>query len=211
MSWNSLHFISVACPSWVAALPGLHQSLSLLPPGSSLKTLMLLPEGCGCWLTASCSLCCWSQSSEPGGPTNYPPLVFHLPKPNPLSLTIRVEWQMVGGCVTGHTRVRGYDVMIFPSSTHSHFTTGGYQVGQIQFALCKSKLAVPTHLLSLENNYCWTVPSSAFNEKIETAKHLKLSVLGMSRALPMHCCFFTEDADVSEHRMHPTFESFIFE
>lgn len=96
-------------------------------------------------------------SSELGGPTGYPPLVFHLPRLYLLALTGRVKWQTVGGCVIGHANVRGYHVMLFPSSTKppvilSQEAIQG--VSQTPFALDKSKQGVPTHFLSMGKNYC---------------------------------------------------------
>lgn len=194
MRFLSVNFCSLSRALWIAALPF---SLLTSPPvcyylGLYLETLndvglSVDPWGMrlltDCWL----DLCHWSQSSEPGGPTNYPPLVFHLLKPYPFCLTIKVEWQTVGGCVTGHAKVRGYDVMFFPSSTEPVISSWE-ALWLVRYHL---PLVNPSRLFPLPF-YPWrtvtakAVMPSAFNKKIKTARHLKCYVLSMVLTLPMH-------------------------
>lgn len=125
------------------------------------------------------------------------PLVFHLPKPYLLGLTVRRGgrlWEAVSqavpksGCVT----------WCFSSPWQNQsFHHRGSEVGQIPFAGGKSKQAVPAYLLSLGTITLKTVLSSVFNKKMKTAKHLKCNVLRMALTLPMHYCLFTVDAEVS--------------
>lgn len=173
---------------------------------------MLIPEGCGCWLTASWTLCAWSQSSEPGGPTSYPLIVFHLPKPYHSRFNCKVGWQTVGGCVTGRAKVRVCDMMLFLSFAEPVISSQE-AVRLVRYHL---PMVNPSRLLLL--TVClWgtitvkTVLSSAFNKKMKTAKHLKCDVLRMDLTLPIHYCPFTVAAKVSVwYILCSTFDSLLY-